>query len=128
MWYFQLVPGHPPAEVESNLLLAYWMGADLVYLEGSGYNLLPAGRQGTPFSLVNVISNDRYQLTPHGEMLRRFCREYLPATPDRGPSATSGPKWPSCVLRTATSASGHGVSRGCMDRRRCWVMRTLAHG
>ena len=81
MWYFQLVPGHPPAEAESNLLLAYWMGADLVYLEGVGYNLLPAGHQGTPFSLVNVISNDCYQLTSHGEMLRRFCREYLPSHP-----------------------------------------------
>lgn len=81
MWYFQLVPGHPPQEVESNLLLAYWLGADLVYLEGAGYNLLPAGRQGTPFSLVNAHRDDLYQLTPHGEMLKRFCREYLPAHP-----------------------------------------------
>ena len=44
LWYLQLVPGHLPQEVESNLLLAYWLGADLVYLEGVGYNLLPAGR------------------------------------------------------------------------------------
>ncbi|MCU0963233.1 MAG: hypothetical protein MUF48_24330 [Pirellulaceae bacterium] len=79
MWYFQLIPGHPPAEVESNLLLAYWLGADLVYLEGAGYNLLPAGRQGTPFALVNVVRENRYQLTPHGEMLKRFCRTYLPS-------------------------------------------------
>ncbi len=81
MWYFQLVPGHPPQEVWSNLLLAYWLGADLVYLEGAGYNLFPAGRQGTPFSLVNVHQDKLYQLTPHGEMLKRFCREYLPAHP-----------------------------------------------
>ena len=81
MWYFQLVPGHPPQEVWSNLLLAYWLGADLVYLEGAGYNLFPAGRQGTPFSLVNVHQDRLYQLTPHGEMLKRFCREYLPAHP-----------------------------------------------
>jgi hypothetical protein len=81
MWYFQLIPGHPPEEVWANLLLAYWLGADLVYLEGSGYNLLPAGKQGIPFSLMTEIREDRYQLTPHGEMLRRFCREYVPAHP-----------------------------------------------
>ncbi len=81
MWYFALVPGHPPEEVWCNLLLAYWLGADLVYLEGSGYNLLPAGRQGTPFALMNQIDPARYQLTPHGEMLKRFCRTYLPAHP-----------------------------------------------
>ena len=81
MWYFQLVPGHPPEEIWSNLLLAYWLGADLVYLEGAGYNLFPAGRQGTPFSFVNVHQEQFYQLTPHGEMLKRFCREYLPAHP-----------------------------------------------
>lgn len=81
MWYFQLVPGHPPQEVESHLLLAYWLGADLVYLEGAGYNLYPAGHQGTPFSLVNAHRDGVYQLTPHGEMLKRFCREYLPRHP-----------------------------------------------
>jgi hypothetical protein len=81
MWYFQLVPGHQPAEIEANLMFAYWMGADLVYLEGSGYNLYPAGKQGTPFSLVNMHREELYQLTPHGEMLKRFCREYLPANP-----------------------------------------------
>ena len=81
MWYYQLVPGHTPEEIRANLLFAYWMGADRVYLEGSGYNLLPAGKQGTPFSLVNVISPDRYQLTPHGEVLKWFCRTYIPAHP-----------------------------------------------
>jgi hypothetical protein len=81
MWYFQLVPGHPPEEVWSNLLLAYWLGADLVYLEGAGYNLFPAGHQGEPFSLVNAHQDRLCRLTPHGEMLKRFCREYLPAHP-----------------------------------------------
>ena len=81
LWYFYLVPGHPVEEVWSNLQLAYWLGADLVYLEGAGYNLIPAGRQGTPFSLMNQISPERYQLTSHGEMLKRFCREYVPNNP-----------------------------------------------
>jgi hypothetical protein len=81
MWYFQLVPGHSHQEVWCNLLLAYWLGADLVYLEGAGYNLFPAGHQGTPFSLVNAHQEKLYQLTPHGEMLKRFCCEYLPGSP-----------------------------------------------
>jgi hypothetical protein len=81
MWYYALVPGHPAEEVRANLQLAYWLGADLVYLEGSGYNVVPAGKQGDPFSLVNLVDESHYQLTPHGEMLKAFCREYLPANP-----------------------------------------------
>ena len=81
MWYFMTVPGHPPEEVRANLELAYWLGADLVYLEGSGYNLFPAGKQGFPFSLMSQLDAERYQLTPHGEMLKEFCTQYLPAHP-----------------------------------------------
>ena len=81
LWFWDLVPGHPPEEMRSNLLLAYWLGADLVYVEGSGFNLRPAGKQGTPFSLMNQIEPETYQLTPHGEALRWFIREYLPAHP-----------------------------------------------
>lgn len=81
MWYFMAVPGHPPEEVRANLQLAYWLGADLVYLEGCGYNLYPGGKQGIPFSLMNQLNPELYQLTPHGEMLKEFCTRYLPAHP-----------------------------------------------
>jgi hypothetical protein len=81
MWHFAAVPGHPPDEVRANLQLAYWIGADVAYLEGCGYNLFGGGGQGPPFSLVNVIDTERYQLTPHGEMLKEFCTRYLPANP-----------------------------------------------
>lgn len=81
MWYFAMIPGHPPEEVRANLQLAYWLGADLVYLEGCGYNLFPAGKQGFPFSLLTPVDSARYQLTPHGEMLKDFCTRYLPAHP-----------------------------------------------
>ena len=81
MWYFMTIPGHPPEEVRANLELAYWLGADLIYLEGCGYNLSPAGRQGFPFSLMTQIDSACYQLTPHGEMLKEFCAEYLPTHP-----------------------------------------------
>jgi len=80
MWFWDLVPGHTPEEIRSNLLLAYWLGADLVYLEGCGYNLIPAGKQGSPFSLINTGGEvENAQFTPIGEMLRSFCRDYLPA-------------------------------------------------
>ncbi len=81
MWYFATVPGHTPEEVRTNLEFAYWMGADLVYLEGCGYNLFPAGNQGIPFSLMTQVDAERYQLTPHGAMLKDFCRTYLPSHP-----------------------------------------------
>lgn len=81
MWHFASVPGHPPEEVRANLEFAYWMGADLVYLEGCGYNLYGGGQQGIPFSLVTQVDDSKYQLTPHGEMLREFCRTYVPKNP-----------------------------------------------
>lgn len=81
LWYYDLVPGHPPEEVWCNLLLAYWLGADRVYLEGCGHNLTPSGAQGIPFSLMTQVTPEKYQLTAHGEMLRRFIREYLPRHP-----------------------------------------------
>lgn len=81
LWYFALVPGHPADEIRANLELAYWLGADLVYLEGCGYNLFPGGKQGIPFSLMSQVDSERYQLTPHGEMLKEFCTRYLPAHP-----------------------------------------------
>lgn len=81
MWYSLCIPGHPPEEVRANLLLAYWMGADLTYLEGCGYNLFAGGKQGYPFSLLSPLDAERYQLTGHGEMLKAFCTRYLPAHP-----------------------------------------------
>lgn len=78
LWYYDLVPGHTAEELWSNMLLAYWMGSDLLYLEGCGHNLTPVGNQGIPFSLMTQVTPDLYQLTEHGETLRRFLREYLP--------------------------------------------------
>ncbi len=81
LWYYDLVPGHSPEELWSNMLLAYWLGVDTLYLEGCGHNLTPPGRQGIPFSLMTQVTPELYQLTAHGETLRRFIREYLPSHP-----------------------------------------------
>ena len=81
LWFWDLIPGHTPEEFRSNLLLAYWLGADLTYVEGCGYNLKPAGKQGIPFSLMTMAREDTYQLTPHGEVLRWFCKDYVPGHP-----------------------------------------------
>jgi len=72
LWFWDLLPGHSPEELRSNLLLAYWLGADRVYVEGAGFNLKPVGKQGIPFSLLTLIDQETYQLTPHGEALRAF--------------------------------------------------------
>ena len=81
LWFWDLLPGHSPEELRSNLLLAYWLGADRVYVEGAGFNLKPVGKQGIPFSLLTLIDQETYQLTPHGEVLRAFCRDYVPTHP-----------------------------------------------
>ncbi len=47
----------------------------MVYLEGCGHNLTEAGAQGIPFSLMTQATPEQYQLTAHGETLRRFIRE-----------------------------------------------------
>lgn len=81
LWFWDLVPGHSPEELRSNLLLAYWLGVDRVYLEGAGHNLTEPGRQGIPFSLMTAVNDHYWRLTAHGEMLRAFTREYVPAHP-----------------------------------------------
>ena len=81
LWMFDMMPGHPPEEFESNLMLAYWLGVDRVYVEGVSHTLLEVGRQGGPISLVNTLRDDVYQLTAHGQVLRRFATEYVPSHP-----------------------------------------------
>ncbi len=75
------LPGHAPEELRSNLLLAYWMGVDHIYIEGAGWNSLPAGKQGVPWNLVAYHAEKVYRLTEFGKVLRWFCREYVPAHP-----------------------------------------------
>src|ERR1035437_1180526 len=75
------LPGHSPEEFRSNLLFAYWMGVDHIYVEGAGWNFLPAGAQGVPWNLVSYQAEQRYRLTEYGRILRWFCREYVPNHP-----------------------------------------------
>jgi hypothetical protein len=75
------LPGHSPEEFRSNLLLAYWMGVDHIYIEGAGWNSLPAGTQGLPWNLLSYHSEQVYRLTEFGKILRWFCQEYVPAHP-----------------------------------------------
>ena len=81
LWWWDQIPGHPAEEVKCNLLFSYWMGADLTYLEGCGYNLYPAGKQGSSFSLFKITDSKNYQLTPIGETLKWFIHDYLPKHP-----------------------------------------------
>lgn len=81
LWYWTVVPGHTPEEVRSNLLLAYWAGVDRVYIEGAGNNLALSGSAGIPFSLMVQVTPNDFVLTPIGEVLRWFCKEYVPNHP-----------------------------------------------
>jgi hypothetical protein len=75
------LPGHSPDEFRSNLLFAYWMGVDHIYVENGGWSSPPAGTQGVPWNLLSYQSDRRYRLTEYGEILRWFCREYIPNHP-----------------------------------------------
>ncbi len=81
LWYYSLIPGHPPEELRDNLVFAYRMGADRAYVEGAGLNLAPAGHQGSVFTLFHEINERQFQLTPHGEVLRWFTKCYIPEHP-----------------------------------------------
>jgi hypothetical protein len=78
LWWWDIIPGHPAEEIVCNLLFSYWMGADLTYIEGCGYNLYPAGKQGLPFSLFSCPDNTHYQFTSIGKVLKWFTKVYVP--------------------------------------------------
>ncbi|MBI2302998.1 MAG: hypothetical protein HYU66_29170, partial [Armatimonadetes bacterium] len=63
-------PGHPPEELRSALLLAYWTGSERTYIENFAY-------QGSLFS----VQDGRVVLSPYGEVAREFIRDYLPQHP-----------------------------------------------
>lgn len=75
------LPGHSPEEFRSNLLFAYWMGIDHIYVENGGWSSPPAGAQGVPWNLLSYQSERQYRLTEYGKILRWFCREYIPNHP-----------------------------------------------
>ena len=69
LWHHQY-PGHSPDALYSSLLFAYWTGAHRAYVENLNYN----------DSLYRKTA-DGIVLSPWGEAVREFRREYLPNHP-----------------------------------------------
>lgn len=62
-------PGHPVQDLESALLFAHWTGASTAYIENFNFR----------GSLYSSTRRGGFELSPHGQVSRRFIREYLPA-------------------------------------------------
>jgi len=85
-------PGTSPEEMRCNLLMAYWLGADLVYIEGRGVQFACGGQTSDAFRARQHDRLHTYQAYAARRGLRWFCKEYLPANPAPGRSATSSPR------------------------------------
>lgn len=64
-------PGHPPEELTSSMLFSHWTGADFAYVENINFK----------DALYRVGAGDAIELSPWGEVTRRFIKDYLPANP-----------------------------------------------
>lgn len=68
-WDLATFPGHTPADTRSAFLFSYWTGAERTYVETM--------EKGTMHKLVD----GKIQLTPRGEAVRWFNKDYLPTHP-----------------------------------------------
>lgn len=83
LWNWDRYPGHSPEALRSALLMAYWLGAETVYVENLDFHTWPRRHpQADPEgSLVRWSDADEYTLTRHGRVFREFCKEYVPRHP-----------------------------------------------
>lgn len=92
LWGVLGYPGHPPESLRSALLMAYWLGAEQIYVENVDYMGLPKGgvvagpasrhpEAGERGSLLAWDDPDTFSLTRYGEVYRDFAKRYVPAHP-----------------------------------------------
>ena len=67
-----IMPPHSPQEYRANLLFAYWMGVSRIYTEAADFVTISNS------ALMSTDSGGKCRLTPYGETLRDFCRDYVP--------------------------------------------------
>ncbi|MGB9624907.1 MAG: hypothetical protein ACPMAQ_08600 [Phycisphaerae bacterium] len=83
LWNGGRYPGHSPEALRSALLMAYWLGAETIYVENLDFHGWKprhplAEAEG---SLLAWSDADHYRFTAHGRVVREFYREYVPAHP-----------------------------------------------
>jgi hypothetical protein len=64
-------PGHSPEALRSAWLMAYWLGAETIYIESLG-NLVVRARPADA---------GKDELTPYGVVTREFAKQYVPSHP-----------------------------------------------
>ncbi|QGQ94459.1 hypothetical protein EHS13_05850 [Paenibacillus psychroresistens] len=74
LWFRDQYPGHSPQELQSNLLFGYWMGVDRLYVENLNF-------QGSLAEIIQEEGKEQIRLSPWGEQLQWFTRDYLPSHP-----------------------------------------------
>ncbi len=69
LWFTEY-PGHPPHDLTSALLFSYWTGADRAFVENFNYK-----------NSLYAVTAEGVKLSPWGEAVCAFRKDYIPATP-----------------------------------------------
>jgi len=83
LWRFGECPGHSAESLRSALRMAYWLGAETIYVESLSYQGTDMRHPDavTPGTLVYEPEDGPYQVTAYGRVAREFAREYVPNHP-----------------------------------------------
>jgi len=83
LWKFESCPGHSIEALRSALLMAYWLGAETIYVESLNYQGTTVRHPDavTPGTLLYQQDNGEFEVTPYGNVFRDFAQEYVPNKP-----------------------------------------------
>lgn len=83
LWNWDRYPGHSPEALRSSLLMAYWLGAETIYVENLDHHGWKKRHpEADPDgSLLLWSGADKYELTKHGRVVRDFYKEYVSKNP-----------------------------------------------
>ena len=83
LWNGGSYPGHSPEALRSALLMAYWLGAETIYVENLDFHKwAPRHPLAAPTgSLLSWTDPEHYEVTPHGRVVRDVYRDYVPQHP-----------------------------------------------
>jgi len=70
-WRYGEFPGHSAEELRSALLMAYWVGAETIYIESFRALAVPVDR----------TRDEPLEITAAGQVAREFAKEYVPSHP-----------------------------------------------